>query len=190
MPPHKYSTFSNFSHSISLKKFIHPTKFFKRIYIYKGFLITFLPIMIMPTMYVHKTECRHLSPKGLIKILLSSFSPSDFPIGVEAASPEPTRTQTRSGSPSGVIVFPSGTAIQMKREVEEDVDDRKKRRGLIGDLSQPSPSSPTTKIVVGGIFHCHSYYSEPLRSYAHIISPIKENRNEQWRLTKLYSLLC
>lgn len=77
----------------------------------------------------------------------------EFPFAVEPASPEPSKT--RSASPSGVLVFPSGTAIQMKREVEDEDGERKKRRAPAMDSSQPglSPSSPPAKVMVKFIKH-------------------------------------
>lgn len=61
---------------------------------------------------------------------------SDIPLLPEPSSPEPAKTQVRSASPSGVLVLPSGTAIQMKREAEEEGNIIKKRQKSI---SQETP---------------------------------------------------
>ena len=77
---------------------------------------------------------------------------SEIPLLLEPSSPEPTKTQARSMSPSGVLVLPSGTAIQMKR-VSEDEDSLRKRRRSV---SQETPSQqvvgpgspPSSKVII------------------------------------------
>ncbi|KAK6623292.1 hypothetical protein RUM43_009144 [Polyplax serrata] len=79
---------------------------------------------------------------------------NEFPMLQEPSSPEPAKTQPSPLSPSGVLVLPCGTAIQMKRELDEDDIVRKKRKTSItlDGNSKPAlcPSSPppSSKVII------------------------------------------
>lgn len=76
----------------------------------------------------------------------------EFPFSLEPSSPEPSKTQTRSASPSGVLVFPSGTAVQMKREASEDEGERKKRKAAADGIQFNQAGPPSPKVQVSVVF--------------------------------------